>query len=167
MRNRCFLLIVMIVIVIYIFISRRDAQYTNSQPLASRNDPIGNTFAFQTNPNTTRTTAPPVKHSFTSLQIPIVIFCSYRHQYMSRLIHSLHQIDGLNPNSTCLFACQRSSSVRDEDVTKTIDLIASVKFCKTRTIFTQSKKRNAKEYKLQWYNTVKQAFEGKGIFTLN
>ena len=158
--RRLFLLLI-ILIAIVIFISIRNTKYTDSIHLVPEDGLIQQGSVSRTISNTT--IASPRNGGFTSLKIPIVIFCSYRYQYMSRLIRSLHDIDGLNVNSTCLFACQRSSSVREEDVTKTMKLIEDVKFCKTKTLFAQSKRRNAKEYKQQWYNTVKQAFEGKGI----
>lgn len=103
---------------------------------------------------------------FRKFRIPIVIFCSYRPAYMARLINSMKVLEGLSPDTVCLFACQRTPVVSTQDIKKTKDIINQVKVCKTKTFLTESKKRNAKEYKRQWYNVVKLAFENPGIIQI-
>ncbi|EDV29675.1 uncharacterized protein TRIADDRAFT_52327 [Trichoplax adhaerens] len=167
MRHRCFLVIIVITAFMFIIKIRNSSYNHKDIDISKSKDTDLNGITF-TNNEVTLATAPPLtfESNFTSIKIPMVIFCSYRHEYMSRLLRSLRDIDGLHPNSTCLFACQKSPVVKDEDIKKTNQLIAGVKFCKTKTIITQSKRRNAKEYKQQWYNVVKQTFEDKDIFGL-
>ena len=103
---------------------------------------------------------------FRKFKIPIVIFCSYRPTYMARLLNSMKALEGLNPDTVCLFACQRTPVVSTQDITKTQNIINNVKICKAKSFLTESRKRNAKEYKKQWYNVVKLAFENPGIIRI-
>lgn len=96
--------------------------------------------------------------------IPMVIFCSYRPEYTAKLVHSLKNLQSLNPQTPCLFVLHRGPKVSNNNVRLMNTLLKQIDCCKViKWIVNDSNKnRTSKTLKRHWYRVVTRVFEDPG-----